>query len=346
VAQHGSALVWGTRGRWFKSSRSDHLENLVDTNKDYISIVLVPPGSKASKSLHIKIRTLKIIAVSIVVSLILLASTIFINLNSSVQKANYKDLKVENTSQKLQLHIQNELLDSLQHDLRILVEKEEEIQAILGETEIRSKRFKKNMRNTAKKKALIFNNAYTDIAEDVPSQNEQIAEKVDFIAFAIDYSKKNLARLLDKAQQFKSRFAATPSIYPLYGPILSRFGWRNHPIISKRRMHKGIDIAAWAGAPIRSTADGVIEYAGWSGSFGYVVVIDHSYGYRTIYAHCSQLLIKKGDLIKKGQVIAQVGTTGLSTGPHLHYEVRRWRQAVNPVTYLDIDMFTASTQIW
>ena len=84
--------------------------------------------------------------------------------------------------------------------------------------------------------------------------------------------------------------------------------------------HKGIDIASWAGAPIQVTADGLIEYAGWSRTFGYVVVVDHNYGYRTIYAHCSQILVNKREFVKKGQVIAQVGSTGLSTGPHLHYE--------------------------
>ena len=104
--------------------------------------------------------------------------------------------------------------------------------------------------------------------------------------------------------------------------------------------------SAWIGAPIHATADGVIEYAGWSGTFGNVVVIDHDFGYRTIYAHCSQLLVKKYELVKKGQVIAQVGTTGISTGPHLHYEVRRWRKALNPIAYLDLDMFTASTEVW
>jgi len=74
--------------------------------------------------------------------------------------------------------------------------------------------------------------------------------------------------------------------------------------------------------------------------------VDHGYGYRTVYAHASQLLAKKGAAVKKGQVIAQVGTTGLSTGPHLHYEVHRWRRPVKPTDYLDVDMFTAIARLW
>ena len=89
-----------------------------------------------------------------------------------------------------------------------------------------------------------------------------------------------------------------------------------------------------------------MEFAGWSSSFGYVVVLDHNYGYRTIYAHCSQLLCKKGEMVKKGQIIAQVGSTGLSTGPHLHYEVKKWRKSLRPNAYMDLDMFTAITKIW
>ncbi len=143
-----------------------------------------------------------------------------------------------------------------------------------------------------------------------------------------------------------ARFDATPSIRPLYGRVMSRYGWRRHPISKKRRFHKGIDIASWTGAPIHVTADGIVEYAGWSRTFGYVVVVNHSYGYRTYYAHCSQILVKRKEIVKKGQVIAQVGSTGLSTGPHLHYEIRKWNQRLNPIAFLDLDMFTARRRIW
>ena len=74
--------------------------------------------------------------------------------------------------------------------------------------------------------------------------------------------------------------------------------------------------------------------------------MDHGYGFRTYYAHCSQLLVKKRDVVKKGQIIAQVGSTGLSTGPHLHYEIRKRRKSVDPITYLDLDMFTARDRVW
>ena len=151
---------------------------------------------------------------------------------------------------------------------------------------------------------------------------------------------------LERGKQIRLRYASTPSIRPAFGRIMSRYGWRRHPITKKRKHHQGIDIASWTGAPIQSTGDGIVEYSGWSRTFGFVVVVDHDYGYRTVYAHCSQVLVSKGESVKKGQVIAQVGSTGLSTGPHLHYEVRKWRKSVNPLAFLDLDMFTARDKVW
>lgn len=146
--------------------------------------------------------------------------------------------------------------------------------------------------------------------------------------------------------QLKTRYASTPSIWPVPGYVKSGYGYRTHPITGRRKLHQGIDIPSWIGAPIQVTADGIVEHSGWAGGFGYAVVVSHGYGYQTLYAHTSKNLVKKGELVKKGQTIAQVGTTGLSTGPHLHYEVRRWRKTVRPNAYLNPDMFTASTRLW
>ena len=170
--------------------------------------------------------------------------------------------------------------------------------------------------------------------------------KTEYIYENMETMDEKYEIFVERAHQFKLRFSSTPSIRPLYGRIMSRYGWRSHPVNGRRRFHKGIDIASWTGAPIQATADGIVEYAGWSRTFGYVVVIDHDYGYRTVYAHCSQIIAAKGDLVKKGQVVAQVGSTGLSTGPHLHYEVRKWRKSLDPLAYLDLDMFTAREKVW
>lgn len=115
-------------------------------------------------------------------------------------------------------------------------------------------------------------------------------------------------------------------------------------------LHKGIDIPAWPGAPIVATADGIVIYASTATGFGLLVAISHRYGFQTLYGHCSKLLVRKGQQVKKGQIIAQVGSTGRSTGPHLHYEVRRRRGnkvvSLKPNSFLDLDIFTANEMVW
>ncbi len=119
---------------------------------------------------------------------------------------------------------------------------------------------------------------------------------------------------------------------PVAGRIVSGFGYRVHPIFHRVRFHYGVDIAAPYGSPIYAAADGEVVYAGWRRAYGNTVIVDHGNGLATLYAHCSAILVGEGQVVRKGQVIARVGSTGLSTGPHLHFEVRRFGEPVNPLS--------------
>lgn len=121
-------------------------------------------------------------------------------------------------------------------------------------------------------------------------------------------------------------------VRPVVGRITSGFGYRVHPIFKRVRFHTGIDIAAPTGTPIRAAAAGVVVYSGWRRAYGKTVIIDHGNGLATVYAHCSRLLVSARTRVKAGQVIATVGSTGLTTGPHLHFEVRRFGKPINPLT--------------
>ncbi len=132
----------------------------------------------------------------------------------------------------------------------------------------------------------------------------------------------------------KSLLSATPSIWPARGWVTSGFGLRKSPFTGLREKHEGYDIGARHGSDVRATADGVVVVQGRETGYGNMVELDHGYGMRTRYGHNSKNLVKVGDRVKRGQVIAQVGNTGRSTGPHVHYEVLLNGVPVNPKNYI------------
>lgn len=130
---------------------------------------------------------------------------------------------------------------------------------------------------------------------------------------------------------------------PITGAVISSgFGWRVHPVTGARKLHKGVDFAAPTGTPIFAAADGVVTDAGWTdGGYGNIVELRHEDGSVTLYAHTNKVYVSKGQVVNKGQAIAEVGTTGLSTGPHLHFEVQPdGKTAVDPMDYLQMRQVT------
>ena len=122
--------------------------------------------------------------------------------------------------------------------------------------------------------------------------------------------------------------------YPMKARITSPFGPRRHPIFGVRSMHSGIDLAAPHGTPIKASEGGLVIYSGWYGGYGKVVIIDHSKGFTTLYAHMTRTRAKVGQKVKQGDVVGYEGSTGYATGPHLHFEVRAKGKPQNPVHYL------------
>ncbi|MBR5609035.1 MAG: M23 family metallopeptidase [Elusimicrobiaceae bacterium] len=150
-------------------------------------------------------------------------------------------------------------------------------------------------------------------------------------------AEERLASFQEIAWYFANRkdsLNSTPSIRPSSSRISSGYGYRRDPFGRPTgRMHKGLDFAGKPDSPIVSTADGVVRHTGWVSGYGQAVLIDHGFGYSTLYAHATGIKVKAGEVVKRGQIIAFMGTTGRSTGTHLHYEVWKDGQAVNPRNY-------------
>jgi len=145
------------------------------------------------------------------------------------------------------------------------------------------------------------------------------------------------SEILETLQKEEKRLSSVPSINPVFSPdawISSGYGYREDPIHGKRRFHDGIDIVAPRKTPIIAPADGVVTFSGWRDGIGRAVEIRHGYGYRTTYGHNQKLMVKRGETVKRGDVIALLGNSGRSTGPHLHYEIRLNGKLLNPYKYV------------
>jgi len=146
---------------------------------------------------------------------------------------------------------------------------------------------------------------------------------------------RSIGEAYDSLSRHQARYAATPSLMPTKGWLTSAFAReRVHPILHLARPHEGIDVSAPMGAVIEAPASGVVTQVSWVEGYGNMLTIDHGYGLVTRYAHCSKIEVVRGQRVKRGQKIALVGSTGLSTGPHLHYEVWVNGRPANPMKYV------------
>lgn len=166
---------------------------------------------------------------------------------------------------------------------------------------------------------------------------------LDEISRQLVIQSKSFDEVIELAKTKEQRMAAKPSIQPISISDLTRFGSafgiRMHPILQKIRPHNGIDLTAPLNTNIYATADGVVIEANYtSGGYGRKIIIDHGFGYKTLYGHCHKILVEKGQKVKRGEVIGLVGNTGLSTRPHLHYEVWVNDRPVNPINYYANDL--------
>jgi len=302
-------------------------------NKTY-SIIIIPNTKDNVKKLSIKAPLVKILFTLLVI--LSLSITVFINSSQKVSgEVKIEEVSNEALQQQLQnlsqiIVEQNKSLDLSNSQIETLkandaVSKDKINKFTEMYTKISSNYISKTNRGSTTKSS--SSKTISDLMElnsvvEELNKNFNVDEK---LKLELEISSENLKKFVD----------AVPTLIPAYGKISSTFGIRNHPITKVDTAHKGVDIAASMGDPILAAASGVVEYSGYSKGYGNNVIIDHKNGYRTIYGHSSKLLVKKGELVKKGQTIALVGSTGVSTGPHLHFEIRIDNIAVDPTAYVD-----------
>jgi murein DD-endopeptidase MepM/ murein hydrolase activator NlpD len=144
---------------------------------------------------------------------------------------------------------------------------------------------------------------------------------------------ENIGEIRDYLRIQHDIYVATPQGFPVDGAISSHFGSRENPIRGGQDFHSGLDISSGTGNPVRATAEGIVSFSGWNGGSGNLVVLEHGHGFSTFYAHNQMNAVKVGQKVKRGDIIAYVGSTGSSTGPHVHYEIWKEGKPVDPAQY-------------
>ena len=185
--------------------------------------------------------------------------------------------------------------------------------------------------------------AKLEVLEDKKAEQNELLEKAMYDQQTSEQAYEELmaaseqvARMIRQRDRGSSGgyYSGEGMIWPLDGPVTSEFGWRVHPIFGTSRYHSGLDIGGDYGLPIRAAAGGTVIYSGWISGYGYAVIIDHGGGLTTLYGHNEELTVGEGESVSQGDIIAWCGSTGNSTGPHCHFEVRLDGEVVNPYDYL------------
>lgn len=186
------------------------------------------------------------------------------------------------------------------------------------------------------KRILSFGNKKAILENVEIKVNTQDAGSLDMetLKRQISNTVKSVEGIQKFLQEQRDLYNSTPMGWPVRGRVTSEYGQRENPKYGGREFHSGIDISASVGTSVKSTADGVVSFSGWSQGNGNLVVVEHGLGFSTMYAHNSALRVVVGQKVKRGEVLAYVGSTGNTTGPHLHYEVWNNGKATNPHSYM------------
>lgn len=171
------------------------------------------------------------------------------------------------------------------------------------------------------------------ILEEVNEPNSG-ALNIELLKKQVDETIRSVGEIRQYIEEQRDLYRATPTGWPLTGPINSGFGSREHPISGNQLFHTGIDIGASIGTPVKATADGIVSFSNWHNDSGYIITLEHGHGFTSVYAHNKVNYVRLGQKVKRGEVIAISGSTGATTGPHLHYEVWKNGRPVNPATFL------------
>ena len=255
--------------------------------------------------------------------------------NSGVDTPKERQLEHELSNMQLQYDMQQKKINKIESVLENVEERDNNIYRVLFEAN--------PIPEDVRLSGFGGVNRYKDLeGYDNSAMITESAKRIDQLTKRIVVQSKSLDEIAKLAEEKEALLKAIPAIQPVQNKDLTRvasgYGMRIHPILKYKRMHNGMDFTASPGTPIYATGDGKVTKADLGSGYGKMVIIEHGFGYKTYYAHLSEYNTKKGASVKRGEIIGYVGNSGLSSGPHLHYEVWKNGVVVNPVNFYHNDL--------
>jgi len=298
--------------------------------KKKVTVLLMPQGAKRVRQIEISKVFFVLVPFLVFSGALLLAAIIRDYIAVKKEIPRFAHLHKENAEQKEQLVALAQEIEVISKSLEDLKKLDNKLRAMV------------NLETREDRTQFLGIGGSGPLSLDQAPQSEKgqrrlvrlMHDTLSDIRSEISLQKNEKIELSDLLETQKSILACTPSIWPARGWVSSTFGNRISPFTNEKEFHSGMDISAKAESPIISAADGVVLETGTDYGYGKVIRISHGHGYKTTYAHVSRYLVKPGQRVKRGQQIATVGSTGRSTGPHLHYEISLNGLPVNPNRYI------------
>ena len=265
-----------------------------------------------------------------------LAIVIFFAVSIFIDSPKEKMLKQDNNELLAQYQILNEQIKKLDNIISNLEQRDDNIYRVIFEAEPIDKSIRRAGTGGVNKYESLSNSTNAEIIIST-------SQKLDKLLKASYIQSKSYDEVENLVKDKINMYASIPAILPISLSnkkikFASSYGYRIHPIYKTRKWHDGLDFSGPIGTPIYATGDGKVEYAELRKGYGKTILLDHSFNHKTLYAHLDGYAVKKGTLVKRGDLIGFMGNTGLSTGPHLHYEVIKNNKTTNPINYFFSDL--------
>ncbi|MFY9270446.1 MAG: peptidoglycan DD-metalloendopeptidase family protein [Candidatus Manganitrophaceae bacterium] len=291
---------------------------------DSYTVVVLPSSTSEPYRFSLNKKTFKYLLWLSSISILVLGGFFVQYFLMLGQITELKDLRKEAKTQKIQIQSFLSTIDDLKQQMNRLIELDQKLRLI---TDIGPRKDVGVMGQGGQQEV-------TPFAADTPKLLTSLQSDLGNLQANAVAQEKSFEELTEAVKGRQSIWASTPSIWPTTGWLTSGFGNRVSPFTGRVSVHRGIDIAARQDTPVVAPAAGVVSYTGFDSGLGKLMKVNHGYGIITYYGHLAKAAVKVGDKVKRGDIIAYVGSTGLSTGPHLHYEIYVNDVPINPTRYI------------